>query len=404
MTDASTQVEVLSIHHGGVIGGAPTSLALQAGVVTRGGRARVTVAAFRTEIHAFFERRGLTVHDWPDPLVMWGKVCIGWTTLRTRRQWRSFANELLRLPVSVWRQWQALRRSSADVVHLNSAVLLSSAVAARLAGKPVVWHVREASCPPQWLRRLMRRLATRMVCISPVEADVYGRNHAKVRVVFNPVDFDRFDPNRYDRASARAQLRIPPDAKVAVSLGGVVERKGAKEIAEAMAMLGEEAYAIVAGPPLGREGGPYHRAVSEALGGARERVLFTGPVDDPAPLLAAADVLVFAGTMPHFPRPVYEAWAMRRPVVVFDTRGVSENVAPGVDGWVVSPRTGAALAAALREAWADPERGRAMGERGRDKALARTRSEHSGAALEAILLEAAGRPPRVDGRFEGSAA
>lgn len=404
MTDDANQHEVLSIHHGGAVGGAPTSLALQAGIVTRQGRTRLTIAAHRPEIHAFFERHGQTVRGWPDPLVLLGKVCIGWTVLRTRRQWSSFLRETLLLPLSVWRQWDALRRSSATVVHLNSAVLLSSAIAARLAGKPVVWHVREASTPPRCLRRFMRGLATRMVCISPVEAEVYGSRHPKVRVVYNPVDFARFDPDRHDRVEARRQLGIPTDARVAISLGGVVPRKGAKEIAEAIAELDNDLYAIIAGPALKPDGGPYHDRVAEALGVAQDRVIFTGPVDDPARLLAASDLLIFAGTSPHFPRPVYEAWAMRLPVVVFDVRGVSENVDHDVDGWIVSPRTGPRLAEALRQAWRASARFDDMGLRGREKALDRTGCENSGAALEAILHDAATTRPCGDTAQKGSTA
>jgi len=100
----------------------------------------------------------------------------------------------------------------------------------------------------------------------------------------------------------------------------------------------------------------------------RDCVRFIGKVKNVAPLLAACDVLAFAGTVPHFPRPVYEAGLMKKPVVIFDMQGITENVEDGITGIVVRERSGKALGQALRALLSDPDKMVKMGEAGYRKA------------------------------------
>ncbi len=70
---------------------------------------------------------------------------------------------LWRLPLSVAWLTGLIRRRRVDLVHTNTALILSSPIAARLCGRPHVWHIREffTEFPGLWQihRRIMLRLA-----------------------------------------------------------------------------------------------------------------------------------------------------------------------------------------------------------------------------------------------------
>ena len=129
---------------------------------------------------------------------------------------------------------------------------------------------------------------------------------------------------------------------------------------------------------------------------SESRVVSVGNVENVAPLLAACDALVFAGMTPHFPRPVYEAWAMKKSVIVFEMGG-STNVDDGVDGLVVRQRTGRALGEATRSLLADPGRMRQVGEAGYVKARQRVRPEDGAHRVADILQAVAWRDSSVNG-------
>jgi glycosyltransferase involved in cell wall biosynthesis len=81
-----------------------------------------------------------------------------------------------------------------------------------------------------------------------------------------------------------------------------------------------------------------------------------GETAGPMPLLAGADLFLSASWAESFPYNVLEAMAAGLPVVATDVGGTAEAVAHGVTGFVVPPRDPAALAGALSELLADPDR------------------------------------------------
>jgi glycosyltransferase involved in cell wall biosynthesis len=82
------------------------------------------------------------------------------------------------------------------------------------------------------------------------------------------------------------------------------------------------------------------------------------------PLIAAADVVVFPSTVPHFARPVIEAGAMAKPVVASNMDGVKELVQNNLTGILVEPNDPRALADALMKVLSDKHLAETMGEAG----------------------------------------
>jgi glycosyltransferase involved in cell wall biosynthesis len=117
------------------------------------------------------------------------------------------------------------------------------------------------------------------------------------------------------------------------------------------------------------------------------RVRFTGWLapDALAQELADASVVAVPSLWPEpFGLVGIEAFAAGRPAVASATGGIGDWLQDGVSGLMVPAGDASALAAALKELLADPERQRAMGEAGRKAVAARFSIErHLAALLEA---------------------
>lgn len=90
-------------------------------------------------------------------------------------------------------------------------------------------------------------------------------------------------------------------------------------------------------------------------------VRYLGHLDDVRPAMRACSVYVLPSYREGTPRSVLEAMAMGRAIITTDAPGCRETVLHGRNGLLVQPRDGAALASAMAELAADPERVRKMG-------------------------------------------
>jgi starch synthase len=89
------------------------------------------------------------------------------------------------------------------------------------------------------------------------------------------------------------------------------------------------------------------------------------PVPEVVQLYSHAAVFVCPSIYEPFGLINLEAMACGTPVVASRVGGIPEVVVDGETGWLVEPGDATALGQALREALADPERARRMGEAGR---------------------------------------
>lgn len=177
-----------------------------------------------------------------------------------------------------------------------------------------------------------------------------GAAAGKTEVVGNGVDIARFHP--VDRAIARKQYGLPQDAKVLVSVGALVVRKGMHRVIECLPALLERYpdlhYAIVGGAsPEGDS--RVELAAQVARLGLAERVHFLGtlPPDELKWALSASDVFVLATGNEGWANVFLEAMACGLPVVTTDVGGNAEVVCRNELGSIVPFGEAAALQQAL---------------------------------------------------------
>jgi len=371
-------------HSDAIIGGATTSLIyLVKNLLVKG--CEVKIACNHHKVAEYLGRRsGAEVTIWGHQPTYYGKVLSGWSQIQSFRALLFFFTQLVSVPFWVIRQMIFMKKERPDVVHLNSSVLFHSAVAAKFLGIPLVWHIREGGkrtfCR-QVSGRFMQMLADAVVCISPLEKRAfYLDGCSKAHVVFNPVDFHFFDYQKYDTNTEKKRLGYSRDDFVVLSLGGVNPRKGPLEILQALPHLGSNIQFLFAGPPLPSGGNPsigahspgtYDEQLLQYIIEFPDRVQSLGDVENIAPIIASCDVLIFGGMAPHFPRPVYEAWIMRKVPVAFDCEGMEGNITNGVDGIIVKDLSGKELAIAIESLANDSNLYNSMSSIGYDKARSR---------------------------------
>lgn len=234
---------------------------------------------------------------------------------------------LWKLPLSVLCIASLIRRRDVDLVHTNTAVILSSPIAARLCGRPHVWHVRGffTEFPGLWKihRWIMRCLSDAVIAVSVAVSRQFGEpdGSGRVRVIHNGFPKQEFEGVSQARVSAfRAAFGLN-GGPVAGVVGRIkLRRKGQEVFIRAAARLAErlpKAKFLLIGSPF--PGNEEHLAELERMVsqyGLKGRVIYTGDVADIKAAFAALDVTVLPTTLPEpFGGVVVESMAMGRPVV-----------------------------------------------------------------------------------------
>lgn len=252
------------------------------------------------------------------------------------------------------------------LIHTNTSVTLGGAAAARIAGIPHVWHVREVYTGfERWWPGYRRLLSTAdaLPCVSAATAAQFD-GEPKVCVLHDGL---AVDPRRAPRDAARAALGLPAQARVVAVLGRISGWKGQDVIVEALgaAALRDEpdVHVLVAGAAWRGEE-RHQRALLEraAALGVADRVHVAGFVDDVDLVYGAADVVAVPSKQPDpFPNAALEAAAAGCCVVASSHGGLPEMLDDGRTGVLVAPGDAAALGTVLRGLLDDPARRERLG-------------------------------------------
>lgn len=265
--------------------------------------------------------------------------------------------------------WWAVRRLRQhfefDLIeaHLAFADGFACWLLARLLNKPLVVTLRghDINVVPRhpvrrWQVRCALRGADRVIAVADAlrrAAIPLGCHPGKLAVVPNGVDTTLFSPG--DRLDARRRLRLPPEGKVVLSVGHLVERKGFHLVIEALHLLRESGirdvhYVVVGGP--GEEGNflpAIHRQIRRFS--LEPHVFLAGPQLNHTlrDWYNAADVFCLASSKEGRANVLLESLACGTPVVATNVWGNPE-VITGPEYGLLVERSPESIAAALRTA------------------------------------------------------
>lgn len=269
---------------------------------------------------------------------------------------------LLYFFVDIFRIYSSLKTRPFDLVHVSGAWQIRGAIAARLAGVPLVWHLNDTAPPPAvaGLFSLLAPLLCNAVFLAAYRCArrylIFPRvAHLRRFSVPAPVDVSQFVS-----AETTADPRISglPGCRI-VTLSNINPIKGIELLLDSAKVLRAEGFefsvAVV---------GPVYSSQTEYSGRLKERVIalglsdcvhFLGASDNVATCLAAADIYACSSVAEASPMSVWEAMAMGLPIVSTDVGDVSCYIESGCSGLVVEPGNVKAFSGALRKLILNPE-------------------------------------------------
>lgn len=202
-----------------------------------------------------------------------------------------------------------------------------------------------------------------------------GVPEQKVSLVYPGVDVERFGRDPESGLAVRRELGVG-DRPMLLTVARLVANKGHERILRLLPAIREQipnVVYVILGEGSQRE---TLERQADALA-VRESVRFTGRVPDVRAFYHACDVFAMPSTPPHaganagegFGIAYVEAGACGKPVVASSSGGGPEIVVDGETGLLVQPGDAKGLEAALLELLTSPEKARAMGARGRERAV-----------------------------------
>lgn len=338
-----------------------------------GGAERLLVAAAGAADHTAFAYEAAYLLPYKDHLV--GELVaagVPVTCLGGGRDWD------LRWAARLARR---LRSDPVDVVHLHSPYVagivrpLVRSLPRRLRPHVVTtehnaWSTFAA--PTRYLNALTARWDEATFAVSEETLrSMSPRVAARAEVLVHGVGLEALRARRAERDAARAELGVPDDTVLVGTVANYRAQKDYPTLLRAAARV-----AATASPtafPSGTATGPRVRFVAVGQGpeeaeiqalhrrlGLAGTLTLTGFRPDATRVLVACDLFCLSSRWEGLPVALMEALALGLPVVATAVGGVAETITPGREGLLVPPGDPDALAEAILDLAADPDRRAAM--------------------------------------------
>lgn len=275
----------------------------------------------------------------------------------------------LSFPVSVLWLVALILRLRIDLIHTNTIVMPSPALAAFLTSRNHIWHVRELLGEFGWLfnpyQYYIHLLSSAIVAISCCTRDQFSpRLREKVHVIYDGLDETSA---MADPVHIREFRELFTSKAMLVGVVGRIKwhRKGQEVLVRAADLLRNHHphahYVVVGSASPGNEQHEVRLRDLISASGLDDSVTLTGDTLDPASVFAALDIVVVPSIQPEpFGCVVIEAMAAGTPVIGSRCGGIAEQIVDGESGILFCPGDAEDLAEALHLMLTDPElRGRA---------------------------------------------
>ena len=343
------------------------------------------------EVADAYRSAGLSVYliDPGQRLNTYGKQADTWSALQ---KLDVIIRELLPLQLHLAR---LLRELEVDVVHANdprASLLIGLAV--RIVRVPLVTHVRgggKAFPGPIWA--FFQRMSHRIVTVSDaIQDDLNSVGRRKAITVYNGTK----DVSGHGKAIPWLHTLSKAGVAIVCCMASVVPFKGHHHLLKATHLLNERGWKDRFVMICVGESECQYQDYREWLEHQRKQLglcnlFYVGWQDDPFSFYRMSDIEVlpsveeeefsFDNQMIHvrgnegFPRTHLEAMSFGLPIVGTSIAGVPEQIADGLNGFLVPPSDSHALADAIERLLKDPDLRRSMGNAGRQRVADRFTTE-----------------------------
>ena len=273
-----------------------------------------------------------------------------------------------------------------DLVHTGTSLTRGGATAAYRRRLPHVWHIKESIGSRNRVRfplsdrelvQYVSHRSTRIVAMSHYVAEIfYHYGCRNVTVIPDGVDFQGFASNA--SRNLRQRLGLQTDqclVGMVASLSSSWKRHDV--FVRMVSLLAREEpgtqFIAIGGKPSGPVRWPhdlpsrYYEGIARLAGELVPdgKLRFLDSVPDPPDIMRSLDILVHPCDVEPFGRIAIEAMAAGTPVVGPKAGGISETIADGETGLLVTPGDPPSFAEAIRRLIRDRDLRRRLGEAGR---------------------------------------
>lgn len=293
-----------------------------------------------------------------------------------------------------------------DVVYANTQKsFVVAALAAMLARRPLIWHLRDILTADHFsagLRKIVVILANRCAdCIianSQATANAFkaAGGTARIHVVHNGIDPSPFDA--IDSVAAKHDLRSELRVDATAPLVGVFSRlaqwKGQHVLVDALRELPQVHAVFVGGALFGEETYQANLRQQAIETGVDERCHFLGFRSDVPVLMHAVDVVAHTSISPEpFGRVVVEGMLSGNPVIAARGGGVLEIIEDDKTGLLVAPGDASELRSAIHRLTSDADHASALAQRGNRAAREKFSLDACLDKIETIILDLSASAP-----------
>jgi glycosyltransferase involved in cell wall biosynthesis len=290
----------------------------------------------------------------------------------------------------VIRLYRFFRKENFDLVHVNGSYQFKGALAAKMAGIPVVWHLNDTGMITG-IKKLCifiaKYCASGFIVAGQRVYDYYIRGTAIDRKpcieIHAPVDTVLFDP---ENVVTDKRLEEYDGLKI-LTVSNIQPAKGFEyfiEMASDLTQKYENLHCFIGGAVYSNQEKYYKSLKKLATSKGLVNLLFLGKLDDVASALKAADIYVFTSLAEASPIAVWEAMSMGKAIVANDVGSVRQYIEDGKSGFIVPIKDQQALNAKMEILLKDAPLRRQMGAEAR--AVAKERLDVSIAAEKHALF------------------
>ncbi len=266
-----------------------------------------------------------------------------------------------------------LKSGRFDLVHVSGgAWQVKGAIAGRLAGIPVLWHLNDTQMtrPIVLLFRLLAKyLATGFIVTAHRVQNYYLDGTSLVNTpIFSvqaPVDTKKLDPQQVAMDKEISEFK---GVKV-ISVANINPGKGFETLIDVAAILKDREldFSVIIVGPVYETQQKYFCGLKDMIKrkGLDGHISFIGRREDIAASVHSADIFVCSSLAESGPMVVWEAMALECPVVSTDVGDVAQYIKNGKNGFVVPVQCVVAMADAIEKLICNPDLRREFGRRSR---------------------------------------
>lgn len=251
---------------------------------------------------------------------------------------------------------RVIREEQPDIVIVNSMTLfwIGNIVKRVNADIKLICFDRETYCHgsfglrTHYIKNKLNRYFDKIVFLSEFDKNETGKENDKYVVITDKVDVEKY--TRLNLYSCREELNLPMNDKLILFVGGVSKLKGIETALKMINYMKQDAklvvlqyektvipkgrlrYLIQRGRGMGTAYWCENYIKSQELSG---KLILRGCTDEVEKYFVACDLIVFPSMEPHQARPIFEAGAAQRPIIVSEFDNTKEFLSDE-NGWTAS--------------------------------------------------------------------